>query len=262
VIPSLRAELVKILRRRVLIVTALTTALFSVGSATIVIASAESAGSSPSDRGVTIASLSEAGGGTEVFTTAVSFAGTFLFVVFVGVFAVEFARGTVRTALLFQPRRISFLAGKTAALLAFAGAVIAAAELLTWTAARLLAPSQDIATDRWIGTAAVGDGLADYATVMFWLAGYALLGMTLAVLVRSVPIALAIGIAWAGPFEHLLQDAWNPAQRYFPGLLLEALAAGGTNQVSATQALATVTAYIVVAVTVALTVFTRRDITT
>jgi hypothetical protein len=27
--------------------------------------------------------------------------------------------------------------------------------------------------------------------------------------------------AWAGPFEHLLQDAWSPADRVFPGLLLE-----------------------------------------
>ena len=66
-------------------------------------------------------------------------------------------------------------------------------------------------------------------------AGYALLGMAVAVLVRSVPVALAIGIAWAGPFEHLLQDAWDPAQRFFPGLLLEAFVAGGTSDVSETE---------------------------
>lgn len=258
---ALRAELVKVLRRRVLLVTAVATALFAVGSAAVVLVSAEPAGGPPSGRGVTVASLSEAGGGTEVFTTAVSFAGTFLFVVFVGVVAVEFSRGTFRTMLLHQPRRIRLLAGKMAALLTFAAAVLAAAEVLTWLAARLIAPTQDVATGQWISADALGHGLADYGSVLFWVTGYALLGMTVAVLVRSVPVALAIGIAWAGPFEHLLQDAWGPAQRFFPGLLLEAFVAGGTSDVSATRALVTVAVYVTVAAAVAGTIFARRDMT-
>jgi ABC-2 type transport system permease protein len=40
-------------------------------------------------------------------------------------------------------------------------------------------------------------GAAD--TDAFWITGYALLGTTVAVLLRSVPVALAVGIAWAGP---------------------------------------------------------------
>src|SRR5918994_7252587 len=143
-IAALRAELVKVRRRRVLIVTAATALIFAIGSTAIVLAGAEPNGN-PRDRGVTIASLGDAGGGTEVFTTAISFAGTFLFVVFVGAVAVEFSRGTFRTMLLHQPRRIRLLAGKMAALLGFAAAVLAAAEALTWVAARLLAPSQDVA---------------------------------------------------------------------------------------------------------------------
>jgi hypothetical protein len=260
-IAALRAELVKVLRRRVLIVTALTTAVFAVGSAAIVVAAAEPAGERVSGRGVTVATLSEAGGGSEVFATAVSFAGSFLFVVFIGAVAVEFSRGTFRTMLLHQPRRIRLLAGKLAALLAFAAAVLAAAEVLTWVAARLLAPSQDVATGQWISADALGQGVADYGSVLFWVSGYALLGTTLAILVRSVPIALAIGIAWAGPFEHLLQDAWDPAQRFFPGLLLEAFVAGGTPSVSATRAFLTVSVYVIVAAAVGGTVFARRDMT-
>jgi ABC-2 type transport system permease protein len=250
-----------VLRRRVLVLTAVTTAVFAVGSAGIVLASAQPSGERPAGRGVTVASLSGAGGGTEVFTSAVSFAGTFLFVVFVGVVAVEFSRGTFRTMLLHQPRRIRLLAGKMAALLAFAAAVLAAAEALTWVAARLIAPSQGVATGAWLSADALGQGLADYGSVLFWVSGYALLGMTLAVLVRSVPVALAIGIAWAGPFEHLLQDAWNPAQRFFPGLLLEAFVAGGTSDVSMTRAFLTVAVYVVIAAAVAATTFTRRDVT-
>ena len=56
--------------------------------------------------------------------------------------------------------------------------------------------------------------------------------MALAIFVRSIPVALAIGIVWSGPFEHLLEDAWTAAGQWFPGLLLEALAAGGTADVS------------------------------
>jgi ABC-2 type transport system permease protein len=163
--------------------------------------------------------------------------------------------------LLYQPRRVRLLAGKMAALLAFAAVVLAVAELLTWLAARLIAPSQNVATGDWASLTALGHGLADYGSVLLWVSGYALLGMTLAVLVRSVPVALAIGIAWAGPFEHLLQDAWNPAQRFFPGLLLEAFVAGGTSEVSAARAFLTVAIYVAAAAALAGTIFARRDIT-
>src|SRR6266540_3935294 len=259
-IAALRAELLKLRRRRVLVVTTATTLIFTVGSAVIVLSSAEPSGD-PRARGVTLASLADAGGGTEVFTAAVSFAGTFLFVVFVGAVAVEFSRGTFRTMLLHQPRRLRLLAGKMAGLLFFAAIVLAAAETLTWVAARLLAPSQDVATGNWVSAAALGDALADYGAVLFWVTGYALLGLTLAVLVRSVPVALAIGIAWAGPFEHLLQDAWSPAERLFPGLLLESFVAGGTADVSVSRALLTVTIYVLIGAGIAATTFARRDIT-
>jgi NADH:ubiquinone oxidoreductase subunit 6 (subunit J) len=243
-----------------LIVTAVTTLIFSIGGAAIVLASATRT-ANPTGRGVTFTELAEAGGGTEVFTTAVSFAGTFLFVVFVGAVAIEFSRGTFRTMLLFEPRRVRLLGGKMSGLLLFAAIVLAAAEALTWISAKLLAPSQDVASGDWISSAALGDALTDYASVLFWVTGYALLGMMIAVLVRSVPIALAIGIAWAGPFEHLLQDAWSTADRLFPGLLLEEFVAGGTADVSASRAFVTVTAYVLIAVVIAATSFARRDVT-
>jgi ABC-2 type transport system permease protein len=260
-IAAIQAELVKVLRRRVLVITAITTVVFAVGSAALVLVSANPASARPSGRGVTVESLSGPGGGTEVFTTAVSFAGTFLFVLFVGVVAIEFSRGTFRTMLIHHPRRIRLLAGKTTALLAYAAAVLAVTEVLTWTAARLIAPTQDIATGGWLSADALGQAVADYGSVVFWVSGYALLGTMLAVLVRSVPVALSIGIAWAGPFEHILQDSWNPAGRYFPGLLLEAFVAGGTSEVSATRAFLTVAAYVTLGAAIAATVFSRRDVT-
>jgi ABC-2 type transport system permease protein len=163
--------------------------------------------------------------------------------------------------LMYQPRRLRLLAGKTLALIAFAAVLLAAAEALTWVAARLLAPSQDVATGAWFSADALGQAATDYGSVLFWVSGYALLGTTVAVLVRSVPVALAIGIAWAGPFEHLLQDAWAPASRFFPGLLLEAFVAGGTSDVSSERAALMVTVYVAIAAVLAGATFSRRDAT-
>jgi hypothetical protein len=163
--------------------------------------------------------------------------------------------------LLRQPSRLRLLAGKTAAILAFAAVVLACAEALAWTAARLLAPGQDVSTGEWTSLAGVGNALADYGAALFWVAGYALLGTLVGVLVRSVPVALAIGIAWAGPFEHLLQEAWDPASRVFPGLLLEAFVAGGTPDVTAGRAFATLAVYLALAAAAAGLLFSRRDVT-
>jgi ABC-2 type transport system permease protein len=263
VIRAFRAELVKLLRRRVLLITAIVTVVASVGGAALVVTGAESTRTGGGDgRTVTLDDLADAGGGTDVFTSVISFAGTFLFVVFVGAVAAEFTRGTIRTMLLRQPARLRLLAGKTAAILAFAAAVLAAAEILTWTAARLLAPGQDIPTDAWTSLDGIGQALADYGAALFWMTGYALLGTLVGVVVRSVPVALAIGIAWAGPFEHLLQEAWEPASRIFPGLLLEAFAAGGTPDVTAGRAFTTIAVYLVLAAGLTGVVFSRRDVTT
>lgn len=257
---TIQAELIKLWRRRVLVVAAVTTVVFAVGGALIVLSAAKPAGPIPTRR-PTIESLSGSGGGTAVFTSAAAFAGTFLFVVFVGLFAVDYSRGTFRTMLLRQPGRVRLLAGKLLAVLAAAAVVLAATELLTFVVAYIAAPSYGVDRSAWTSLSALGSGLVDYARVLGWVAGYAVFGLMVAVLLRSVPVALAVGIAWAGPFEHLVQDAWSSASQTFPGLLLEAFVAGGTPDVTAGRALATLAVYAAIAATVAAAVFHRRDVT-
>jgi hypothetical protein len=260
-IRALSAELVKVLRARVLLITAAAVAVFAIGGAAIVLTTAEPATTAAPGRGLTLESLERAGGGTEIFLTVASFAGFFVFVVFVGAYAIEFGRGTFRTMSLRQPGRVRLLAGKMFGLLVFAAGALAVTEAATWVAARFIAPSQDVITDKWMSLAGLGAGVADFGTALLWVAGYAVLGMTIAVLVRSVPVAFAVAIAWAGPIEHLLQDAWDAASRSFPGLLLEAFVAGGTPDVSALRAGLTVVLYIVVGATIAGINFSRRDMT-
>jgi hypothetical protein len=260
-IRTFRAELVKLARPKVLLVTVLLVLVAGVGGAAIVLASAKPAAQGFGGRGPTIEALSGAGGGTAVFRDVTSFAGTFLFVVFIALVAIEFSRGTIRTMLLRQPRRVRLLVGKVAGLIAYAAAALATTLVVTWLAARAIAPGQGIATGRWTSLTSVSSALTDYGAVLLWVIGYAVLATMIAVLFHSLPLALGVGIAWFGPFEHILQDAWGPASKAFPGLLLEAFVAGGTSAVSAGRALATVSAYVVVAAVIALTVFARRDVT-
>jgi hypothetical protein len=256
---SFRAELVRLLRPRVLWVTAIVTVLFAVGGALIVLATVgPTAGAG---RGVTIAELERAGGGTQVFRTAASFAGTFLFVVFVAVIAIEFGRGTIRTMLLRQPRRMALLAGKLGAVVAFAAVVLAAGEVIAWVTARIDAPHVDVSTARWVGLGGLGAAMSDYGAVLVWVVGYLVLAAAVAVLARSVALALGVGFAWAGPIEHIVHNAWPGAARVFPGLSLEAFVARGTPDVSADRALALVIVYGVVALATAAVSFARWDAT-
>lgn len=257
----IRAELTKLARPRVLLGAALAAALFAVVAALTVFAGADPAATAAPGRGPTLEQLAEPGGGTRAFATGASFVGLFVFVTFIANVAVEFSSGTLRTLLMRQPARVSLLAGKMVALVLFAAGVLVVAEVLTLVVSTAVAPSRDVATAEWFGLSGLGHAAADYLTALSAVTGWALLGMALAVFVRSTPLALGIGIAWAGPFEHLLQDAWRAASDWFPGLLIEAVAAGGTPDVSFSRAALLVAAYVTAAAGAAFAFFARRDVT-
>ncbi|HKG04059.1 MAG TPA: ABC transporter permease [Conexibacter sp.] len=255
------AELLKLSRRRVTLATVAGTLAFAVLAATAVFLSATGPGEPSAPRGTSVESLAQAGGATEAFAIGASFAGILVLVLFIANVAGEISQGTFRTLLMREPRRIALLAGKMAALLAFVAGVLAFAEILTVAASTAIAPTQDVSTASWFGVDGLGAAAADYGSALAGLTAWALLGMALAIFVRSIPIALAIGIVWSGPFEHLLHDAWIGAGEWFPGLLLETLISGGGNGASVTRALVLVAVYVCVAAGAAGIVFARRDVT-
>ncbi len=255
------AEMLKLRRRRVAVAVLASALAFAALSSLVVFLSAAGPGERPAARGATVADLSQAGGATEAFSIGASFIGILVFVLFIANIAGEFSQGTFRTLLMRHPRRVALLAGKMAALLVFAAGVLALAELLTVAASAVLAPMQDVSTASWLSLDGLGQAAGDYGRALLGLTAWASLGMALALFVRSIPVALAIGIVWSGPLEHLTQDAWTAATQWFPGLLLEALAAGGTADVSVGRALLLVGIYVAVAVGAAGLVFARRDVT-
>jgi hypothetical protein len=260
-IRTYRAELRLLTSRRGLFVAAVLLLAAGFGGPAIVFAAAKPAAASRGGSfAPTVEALSDSGGGTQVFTYVAAFMGTLVFVLFTGLFVAEHARGAYRTMLLRQPNRTALLAGKLAALLTYAAVLLALLEIVMWVAGRFEV-SGGVSAARWTDGGAVTSALGDYLTVLAWVTGYAVYALTLGLLPRSVPIALAIGIGWAGPFEHLVSDSWAPAYRWFPGLLLEALGQGGTDRVSFDRALVTTAAYVLVAGALAVTVFRRRDVT-
>jgi hypothetical protein len=131
----------------------------------------------------------------------------------------------------------------------------------TWLVSIPFAAAKDIDTGAWFSADALADAARDYGLALFGIAAWAVFAMALAVIVRSTPIALGIGIAWAGPFEHLTQQAFDAVSGWYPGLLLEAVAVGGTDDAPLARALPLLMLYMTIAAAAGVWSFTRRDVT-
>src|SRR5260370_32591049 len=84
----------------------------------------------------------------------------------------------------------------------------------------------------WLSDAALSHAAAQYGNALLSCACYGLLGLMLGVLVRSTPIALGIGLAWLLPVGRILQNSWNGASHWLPGLVLGVGGSGGTPPVT------------------------------
>ncbi len=223
-----RAELLRLLRRRTIVILGLASLAFAVVATLTVFSSAQASSGAPSRRSrASLDALARHGGGTQAFAIGASFVGFFVFVVFIALLASEFSAGTFRALLLRDPHRLRVIVGKLVGILVVAAAALAFAEAASFVISLVLAPSRDIATGPWFSLAGLGAGLRDYGTVLAGVTGWAIFGTTLAVVFRSVPLALGVGFAWAGPFENIVVDSWSGGYRYFPGQVLTSLIRGG-----------------------------------
>lgn len=258
----IHAELFRLVRRRTIVATVAGSLLFSVVATLTVFASARPSGGDPSRRsGPTLAALADDGGGTEAFAVGASFGGFLVFVTFIALLAGEFSGGTFRALVLRNPHRLKVIIGKLVGTLLVAATAVAFAEACTFVISLFVAPSQDVATTDWLSFGGAGDALRDYATVFAGVAGWAVFGTTLAVIFRSAPIALGVGFAWAGPFENIVVDSWEPGYRFFPGQVLASVIQGGSAELGLGRALLTAVLYTTIAAVATLIIISRRDVT-
>jgi ABC-2 type transport system permease protein len=257
----IRAELIRLVRRRTLLAAGGAAALFAVVATLAVFSAAPDAGPVGPQGGTTLERLGQAGGGTEAFAVGVSFIGFFVFVTFTALLAGEFSSGTLRALLLRNPRRMQVIVGKLVGILLVAAGVLLVAEVLSLLVALVAASGQDVSTAEWFTPASAVDAAGDLATAFAGVAGWAVFGTTLAVVFRSVPLALGVGFAWAGPFENITVDSWETGLRVFPGQVLRAVINGGTPELGFGRAALTAALYAGIAGAVSLVLLTRRDVT-
>jgi ABC-type transport system involved in multi-copper enzyme maturation permease subunit len=257
----IRAELQRSGRRRTVLIATLGALLFAAIASVSVFSSATTTITSANGQGATLADLAAAGGGTKAFAVGASFAGFVVFVLFIGLMAREFSEGTFRALALREPHRARIIVGKLVGMLVVALGVAVVAEMATFVLSLTLAPGHGIDTGAWFSIDGLRAAFGDLGTVMLGVTGWALFGTALAVIFRSAPIALAVGFAWAGPFENIVSRSWSTGNRVFPGRLLAAVMSGGTTEVSFGRAVAVSAIYGVVALIVALVLVVRRDVT-
>jgi ABC-2 type transport system permease protein len=257
-----KAELMRLVRRRTVLVSLAAALLFAVVTTLTVFASAKTAGVANSRRGgTTLVELAGRGGATQAFAVGASFAGFLVFVTFIAVIAAEFSGGTFRALLIRDPHRLRLIVGKVVGLLLVAAGIAAAAEIFSVVLSIVLAPTKEIDASTWLSLAGVGHAARDYLTVLAGIAGWAVFGSTLAVIFRSAPVALAVGFAWAGPFENIVVDSWSTGYRVFPGQVLASLIRGGTVELGFARAVGTAVVYTAVAAAATLLLISRRDVT-
>ncbi|MGH9231371.1 MAG: ABC transporter permease [Acidimicrobiales bacterium] len=261
ILNAFRSEWILLNRKKLWLVLGLITTLYTVVATTLVITTAEPLRQQSED-GLALEALVGAGGATTAVIFSIAFAFLLVLVIFAASTGNEFTRGTLRAALTFQSNRVSLMAGKLAARVLVAAIVMAAAFVIGSITAAIVAPAQDIGTAGWFGLSALGDAAEDYLRAIVFVGGFAVIGTTIAVLVRSTPIALGIALLWFGPIENVIGEGQDWAERWFPGMVIRSIVRPETADAVATPAaLATLGAYTAICAAVIATVMSRRDVT-
>jgi ABC-type transport system involved in multi-copper enzyme maturation permease subunit len=258
---SYRSEWILLNRRRLWTVMGAVTAAFTVLATMVSLSTAESYAGGE-NVGLVLEALVGAGGATAAVVFSIGFAFILVLAAFASIAGNEFTRGTLRAALTKQPNRWLLIAGKLGARVTVASILMLVALVVGALTAAVYAPTQDISTDGWFTLAALGDSVADYGRLLVFVVMFALIGTTIAVLVRSTPVALGIGLLWFGPFENVIGEGRAYAERWFPGLVLRSLVQPDNPESLATgTVLATLGAYAAVCISVIAVVMARRDVT-
>lgn len=259
---AFRSELVKLGRRSTLLAAGAVLPLLSLLATVLVLLNAtDTPALGPGDGfEPSLAQLAGSDGLTAGFRASTGFLGVLVFALFLTSFSGEYVQGTLRTLLVREPRRGRLLLGKLGALLLLVATSLLVAEVLSIGLSVVVASGRGVSTSAWftgdgLARAAGDDGNAAVAAAFFGAAGAAV-----GVLVRSTSVGLAVGLAWLLPLEHIIQNAWAGAARWFPGLLFDAVASGGTVSATYQRGLLMGGAFAAVLLTAGAASFVRRDV--
>jgi hypothetical protein len=260
-IAAIRSEWVLLNRTRLWATIGTITVLFTVLATWLVIETAEPAARQGND-GISLEAIRGAGGATTAVVSSIAFSSVLVLAAFISSTANEFTRGTLRVAFTRAPRRLALLAGKVAARIGVAVVVMTVALSIGWVTAVAVAPGAGVDTTDWVSGAAFSSAAEDLTRLVFFVVVYAVLGTMIAVLVRSTPLALAVGLVWFGPIENVIGEGQSWAMRWFPGLLLRSvLRPDAPTSIATSTALPTLGVYLAIAIAIIGVLVSRRDMT-
>ena len=214
------------------------------------------------DRGriITPEQLSGADGSVVGFESIGGLLGIIALCVFAAQTSQEYTYGTLRNLLVRQPRRITLLLGKIAAMKTFVLLLTLTSSLVSISISYFLSDRAGVSTDLWFtsdGRTAIFQSLLNvYISVIY----FALVGMVLGLLLRSPISSISIGILWLLIIENLIGAVKPVTLNWMPGFQLSSIAEGGNFTVTYSHALTVGSIYVAVGLIVAGTLFARRDV--
>lgn len=173
--------------------------------------------------------------------------------------ATDYDTGLIRILVQAQPNRTRLLAGKLAALTLY---TVIGTLIVTVVATAIsfpLALQGDVPIDAW-SDGFILEFLSAWGNLTLATLVWGLVGLTIALLSRSSAIAISIGIGYLMVVENLLGIVAEDATTYLPGGILEALAEGGTADLSYIAAVGIAAVYALALIGTSTFVFSRREI--
>ncbi|GIH95756.1 hypothetical protein ACFFMN_01800 [Planobispora siamensis] len=263
-INAVRSELLRTRRKGVILGWFGLTILFTI-MINMVMAQVVGSSETPPDGGpgVTFPTLGQwqaADGITAGLSSAASMYGVVALSFWAIVTAGDYSSGLIRLTASAQPDRVRLLLGKVGALTLWTAAVATVALVVNLGVAPAAARSADLDVSAW-GQDALPTLAGAWFNLFVTLFVWGVIGLVLALVTRSAAISISVGVGYVLVVEAVITAALDTIADWTPGATLSALAHGGTSSIPYGTALALGALYTLLGLSVALTVFKRRDIT-
>lgn len=215
-----------------------------------------------SDRGRVVSReiLGLASGSVHGFASVGGLLGIIILCVFAAQTAQEYTYGTLRNLLVRQPRRITLLVGKYAAMKTFALLFALVNMVISIGISVYLSARAKVSTELWFTSAGWSSIAHTFINVYISIVFYAIIGIALGILLRSPISAISIALVWLLILENLIGAVKPVTLDWMPGNQLATIAQGGTPLLSYSHALLLGSLYVLLALAISTTVFVKRDV--
>jgi ABC-2 type transport system permease protein len=250
------------LRRPTLLIGTFVAALFFNGLITSFVYLMIDSPQGNSDRGRTVGReiLGLASGSTYGFASIGGLLGIIILCVFAAQTAQEYTYGTLRNLLVRQPRRLTLLMGKYAAMKSFA-LIFAIVNLVVSIAiSYYLSDRARVSTDLWFSADGWSSIAHTFINVYISIVFYAVIGIALGILLKSPISSISIALVWLLILENLIGAVKPVTLEWTPGNQLATIAMGGSEEISYSHALTLGTSYVFLALLVSSFIFAKRDV--